>query len=212
MRSKKEIELLELKQRNSMITMYVAKFEDLVMFCPYYNNVVVEGSKCIKIYDEDSRAGSSYYKSINDTKGNIQICGKSYGTVVDKWKQRVPDKKKQRGGETPTSVRCFNCGEYGYHAPECKSTTVNYFKSGKPGHRAADCRSNNLTCFNYREQCHISTQCEKPKKDQSRGKVFMFPVAEANALDNLIRGRYFINNTPLITIIDTGVTHSFIYA
>jgi hypothetical protein len=28
--------------------------------------------------------------------------------------------------------------------------------------------------------------------------------------DNLIRGMCFINNTPLIAIIDTGATHSFI--
>lgn len=46
-RSKKEIEFLELKQGNSMVVEYIAKFEELVKFCPHHNNVVVEGSKCI---------------------------------------------------------------------------------------------------------------------------------------------------------------------
>lgn len=40
--------VLELKQGNSIVTEYTAKFEELVMFCPHYNNVLVEGSKCIK--------------------------------------------------------------------------------------------------------------------------------------------------------------------
>lgn len=34
-RGKKEIEFLELKQRNSIVAEYVAKFEELVKFCPY---------------------------------------------------------------------------------------------------------------------------------------------------------------------------------
>lgn len=47
-RSKKEIEFLELKQGNSAIVKYVAKFEELVKFCPHYNSSAAEGSKCIK--------------------------------------------------------------------------------------------------------------------------------------------------------------------
>lgn len=79
-------------------------------------------------------------------------------------------------------------GEYVHCAPECKSTTMNCFKCGKPCHCVADCRSNNLTWFNCGERGHISTQCEKPKKAQSGGKVFALSGSEAIASDNLIRG------------------------
>lgn len=63
---------------------------------------------------------------------------------------------------------------------------MNCFKYGKAGHRATDYRSNNVTCFNYGKRGHISTQCEKPKKAQSGGKVFALSGAGPIASDNLI--------------------------
>lgn len=76
-----------------LVADYAAKFEDLIRFCPYYNGVKYEESKCIKfenglrpkikqfieyeeisqlpvlvnkccIYDEDNRARSVYYKML----------------------------------------------------------------------------------------------------------------------------------------------------
>ncbi|XP_050918794.1 uncharacterized protein LOC127136255 [Lathyrus oleraceus] len=46
-RSKKEIEFLELKQQNITITDYAAKFEELYRFCPHYNGAEAEVFKCI---------------------------------------------------------------------------------------------------------------------------------------------------------------------
>lgn len=43
-----------------------------------------------------------------------------------------------------------------------------------------------MTCFNYGERCHISTQCEKPKKAQFGRKVFVLSGVETIASDNLI--------------------------
>ncbi|XP_050908046.1 uncharacterized protein LOC127121632 [Lathyrus oleraceus] len=164
----------------------------------------------LKIYDKDSKARSTHYKSVSERKGKIQIRGKSYSTLADKGKQKVIYEKKRSEGETPTSVRCFKYGEYRNYVPGCKSTTVNYFKCGKSGHRVVECSSNNMNCFNYGEWGHISTQSEKPKKDQSRGKVFALFGSEVTVSVNLIRGICFINNIPLITIIDMDVAHSFI--
>lgn len=42
--------------------------------------------------------------------------------------------------------------------------------------------------------------------------MFALSGVEATTSGNLIRGTCFINNTHLITIIDTGATYSFIYA
>jgi len=112
-RNKKEIEFLELKQGNMSVADYAAKFEELSRFCPNYNDVGAEGSKCVKfegglhpeikqfigyqeihqfsmlvnkcrIYDEDSRARSTYYKSINDKKSKGQDRRKPYESSTDK--------------------------------------------------------------------------------------------------------------------------------
>lgn len=94
---KKEIEFLKLNPGNMTIAKYVAMFDELVKFCLHYNGVAAEGLKCInsqsglhpeikqgigyqeihrflmlvnkcRIYDEDNRARSTYYKSLRDKK------------------------------------------------------------------------------------------------------------------------------------------------
>ncbi|XP_058767309.1 uncharacterized protein LOC131640984 [Vicia villosa] len=45
---KKEMEFLELKQGNSSVAVYAAKFVELVKFYPYYSAEMVEFFKCIK--------------------------------------------------------------------------------------------------------------------------------------------------------------------
>ena len=125
---KKEIEFLELKQGNSTIFEYATRFEELVKFFPYYNNLIVKASKCIKfenglhpevkqgigyqeirqfpilvnkcrIYDQDTRAKSSFYKSYNDKKEKNQDRGKSYSAPADKGKQKVLMRRSQVGEE-----------------------------------------------------------------------------------------------------------------
>ncbi|PNX83447.1 cellular nucleic acid-binding protein, partial [Trifolium pratense] len=62
---------------------------------------------------------------------------------------------------------------------------------------------------------HVSTRCEKPKKGSKTSptivRVFALSGKEEEAdQDNLIHGTCSINNVPLITIIVTGTTHSYI--
>ncbi|XP_050889353.1 uncharacterized protein LOC127094576 [Lathyrus oleraceus] len=97
-RGKKENEFLELKQGNGTVVEYAAKFEELIKFCPHYNTINVERSKCLKfvnglrpdikkamgyqqitrfselvnnsmIYDTDSHENVAHYKSLHDKKG-----------------------------------------------------------------------------------------------------------------------------------------------
>ncbi|XP_050920408.1 uncharacterized protein LOC127138046 [Lathyrus oleraceus] len=215
--SHKEIELLERKHGNMIVDDYVAKFEEQSRFCPHYNIVEAEGSKCVmfesglcpeikqfigyqeilrfsmlvnkcRIYDEDSKARYAHYKSVAGGSGTS-------------------------GEGVSASMICFKCGELGHHATECKSIGLACFKRGKMGH-LVDYKSAILTCFNRGEPGHISSQCQKPKKVpdvvQASGKVFSLSGMEVSRLDNLILGTCFINGVSLVDIIDTGVTHSII--
>lgn len=84
------------------------------------------------------------------------------------------------------------------------------YKCGKSGHLVAGCKENVVTCYNCGEPIHINTRCSKPKQAPTKGKVFALTGTHTSSDDRLIRGICYINNTPLITIIDTGATHSFI--
>lgn len=76
------------------------------------------------------------------------------------------------GGETPTYIKCFKCGELVQCANEYHDKVMRCFKCGKIGHRIADYKSDETTCYNCDEQGHISTNCQKTKKVPSGGKVF----------------------------------------
>ena len=87
---------------------------------------------------------------------------------------------------------------------------MNCYKCGRIGHRDFECKSKEIVCYNCGEAGHISTKCTNPKREKAGGKVFALNVEEGPEPDNLIVGIYFINITPLLDIIDMGVTHSFI--
>ncbi|XP_058784351.1 uncharacterized protein LOC131659135 [Vicia villosa] len=80
------------------------------------------------------------------------------------------------------------------------------------GHTTPECKHKEVICFNCGEEGHISTQYQKPKKAPGSGKVFSLAGTQTGNEDGLIRGTCFINNTPLVTIIETGSTHCFIAA
>ncbi|XP_050876686.1 uncharacterized protein LOC127080409 [Lathyrus oleraceus] len=116
----------------------------------------------------------------------------------------------QVGGGTPTPLKCYRCDEFGQRVRECKTDVKKCYKCGKLGHLVADCKKNMLTCYNCGEPRHISTNFPKPKKALTGEKVFTLKGTQTSSDDRLIRGIFYINNTSLIVIIDTGATHSFI--
>ncbi|XP_058768504.1 uncharacterized protein LOC131642250 [Vicia villosa] len=108
---KKEIEFLELKQRDLSVTEYPAKFVELAKYYPHYNEATAEFSKCIKfenglcpdikqaigyqkirkfvelvnccrIYEEDSKP---HYNIMNERRGKQhQNRGNPYNAPTDK--------------------------------------------------------------------------------------------------------------------------------
>lgn len=68
-----------------------------------------------------------------------------------------------------------------------------------------------VTCYNCVEKFHISTNCQKSRKARYGGKVFSLSWTKTTTTTiRLIRGTCFINSIPLIVIIYTGATYSFI--
>ncbi|CAJ2656658.1 unnamed protein product, partial [Trifolium pratense] len=204
-------------------------FEELCAFSPHYNTVDAEEAKCVKfesglrpdikhligfsqirdfatlvdkcrICDDDGKAKTNYYKAMSDKRGKGQDRGKPYG---DKGKKVV----ESSGGKKRGGGQCYKCGELGHKSYECPKKVDKCFNCGRLGHKSDVCQVK-VTCFNCGEEGHKSPMCKKPKK--TMGKVFALSGDDADQGDNLIRGTCFIYNTPLIAIIDTGATHSFI--
>ena len=190
-RCKKEMEFLELKQGNMSVADYASKFEELVQYCPHYNNADAEESKCVKfenglrpeikqgigyqeirrfptlvnkcrIFDEDSKARTAHYKSLSEKKNKDR--GSPYASPNGKGKQKVVDEKKPSGGGSPIAGKCFKCGEPGHRADSCTKKVLRCFRCGQAGHRVTECKDAGPTCFNCGEKGHISSQCSKPKK------------------------------------------------
>ncbi|GAU42813.1 hypothetical protein TSUD_288410 [Trifolium subterraneum] len=227
-KNKKVVEFMKLEQGNMSVAEYTAKFESLCAFSPRYNIPEAENDKCVKfesglcpdikhiigfaeirnittlvamarICDEDGKAKSNYFKAV---RGKSQDRAKPY---------EVKGKGSARGGKGKEKVendKCYRCGKIGHLSFECKKDKDVCYNCGKEGHRSKECKATTPTCFNCGEEGHKSPECKKPKK--VTGKVFVLNGEGADQVDNLIRGTCFIHDTPLIAIIDTGATYSFI--
>src|SRR3954471_8716933 len=168
----------------------------------------VESVDCSRIFEEDNlKLKSSHSRELVDRKGKRPMDkGKPYG----RGNPKTGGWKKPSGGDSSAFVRCYNCGEVGHRRNECKLNQKKCFKCEEVGHVAADCKKKIVTCYNCGEEGHISPQCPKPKKNQAGGKVFALSGSETTPEDRLIKGTCFIHGTPLVAIIDTRATHSFI--
>ncbi|XP_058774552.1 uncharacterized protein LOC131648839 [Vicia villosa] len=164
-RGKKEVELLELKQRNGNVAEYAARFQELIkpdIKAIGYQQITrfEELVNKSRIYDEDCRESALHYKALNEKKG------KYHGKPYDDKMKKVGHDGKPSGGGSSASVKCYNCGV--------------------EGHRVVDCPKEKVTCLKC-EQDHISAKCDKPKKEQANGNVFALSSVDATIDDRLIQ-------------------------
>ena len=179
LRTRKEVEFLNLKQGSLYVAEYATKFEELSRFCPYINVEDALVSKCVKfenglrpemyqymcvqeirdfdtlvhkchIFDDAGKANMNHYKSMNEKRGKGHVFGKPYNK--DKGK-----KKEVGGGFKPSlaNVKCFKCKTFGHYSNDCKKD-VSCHKCGKAGHKAFECKNvvKDVTCYNCGETGH----------------------------------------------------------
>ncbi|MCI48907.1 cellular nucleic acid-binding protein, partial [Trifolium medium] len=99
-----------------------------------------------RIYDDDGKAKTSYYKSLSNRRGNGQDHGKPY--------DNRGKKVAESGGERKRNVdQCYKCGEMGHKSYDCPRKEDKCFNCGKWKHRSDVCKAK-VTCFNCGEEGH----------------------------------------------------------
>ncbi|GAU46009.1 hypothetical protein TSUD_401310 [Trifolium subterraneum] len=204
-KNKKVVEFIKLEQGNMSVAKYAAMFDSLCAFSPHYNTPEAENDKCVKLefvtkMGKLRETTSRRLEERGNTVPSLMRLRENEVLEVEKERRRKEGhRSKECKATTPT---CFNCGEEGHKSPECKKpnkTTRKVFSLNGEGVNQVD---------NLIREGHKSPECKKPNK--TTRKVFSLNGEGVNQVDNLIRGMCFIHDTPLIAIIDTGATHSFI--
>ncbi|XP_058766421.1 uncharacterized protein LOC131640020 [Vicia villosa] len=204
-RGNKVIEFLELKQGNKLIVEYAAKFVELAKFYPHYSEATAEFSKCIKfengLRSEIKKAvGYQKIRVFADLVDSCRIYEEDNNAHYKIVSERRGKNQQNRGKPYDALARkgkqkvAHGQRTSGGDAP----AGIVYFNCGKPSHKSNVCTAEVKRCFRCGKIRHAMSECRHKEMTGNE--------------DGLIRGKCFINSTPLITIIDTGATHYFIAA
>nr|KYP67766.1 hypothetical protein KK1_024118 [Cajanus cajan] len=190
-RSRKEMEFLELNQGNDTVAEYAAKFDALVRYCTHYHGEGGERAKCIKfvnglrlevktainyqeiyhfptlvnkcsIYDRDNRAYATFYKGVG---GPIHAMSSS---TSGKSKPYSTPTRFQGSKAAASGSKSFTRGSTasatGSFGGSVYTPSGRCRKCGRAGHNQSECRDREVTCFNCNGKGHISTQCPEPPR------------------------------------------------
>ncbi|GAU50683.1 hypothetical protein TSUD_410390 [Trifolium subterraneum] len=202
-KNKKVVEFMKLEQGNMSVAEYAAKFGSLCTFSPHYNTPEAENDKCVK-FERGLRPDIKHIIGFAGLETSL-LWWLKLEFVKKMGKLRVTTSRRL-GERVKTVSSLMRLGEK--EVLEVETEKRKWIMTSAIGHKSKECKATAPTCFNCGEEGHKSPECKKPKK--VTGKVFALNGEGADQVDNLIRGTCFIHDTPLIAIIDTGTTHSFI--
>ncbi|XP_020209442.1 uncharacterized protein LOC109794406, partial [Cajanus cajan] len=201
-RSRKEMEFLELNQGNDTVAEYAAKFDALVRYCTHYHGKGGERAKCIKFVNglRPEVKTAINYQEIYHFPTLVNKC-----SIYDRDNRARAAFYKEVGGP----IRAVSSSTSG----RSKSYSVsNRFQ----GSKAAANKSKSLTRGSTVSATgsvgggkgHISTQCPEPRRTRvigsgsqierpkTVGRVFSLSGVEASLSENLIQDFDLVVETP----------------
>ncbi|XP_016185890.1 uncharacterized protein LOC107627567 [Arachis ipaensis] len=215
-REAKEMELMQLKQGSLSVTDYTSNFEELCRFSRVCQGApeTYESWKCIKnqrgLMDNIMTAVAPM-----DIRTFSDLVNKA--RVVEEYAKTVASPKETHGG-------CSSRGRVKHFHPRGQS----FKRGGYPHQRQGGFRKNNQNqfqyakgrgnqsgCFNYWFPGHIARDCtcgrnQNAGQGQHQGRVFAVNAKDASKVDPLMRSICLIGDKILITLYNTGASHSFI--
>jgi hypothetical protein len=91
--------------------------------------------------------------------------------------------------------RCYNCGDKGYYANRCSNQHTHANQTATPATTSGD----NFVPI-------------AAKQNYTRGRVNHVAVEEAQEAPDVVIGMFFVNDTSVVVLFDSGASHSFISA
>nr|KYP53511.1 Transposon Ty3-G Gag-Pol polyprotein [Cajanus cajan] len=195
-RSRKEMEFLELNQGNDTVAVYAAKFDALVRYCTHYHGEGGERAKCIKfvnglrpevktainyqeiyhfptlvnkcsIYDHDNRARAAFYKGVG---GPIRaVSSSTSGRSKPYFASNRFQGSKAAANKSKLFTRGSTVSATGSVGGSVSTPSGRCGKCGRVGHNQSECLDKEITCFNCSGKGHISTQCPEPRRTRVIG-------------------------------------------
>jgi hypothetical protein len=93
--------------------------------------------------------------------------------------------------------RCYNCGEKGHYASRCPNPRTH---------------ANQTAAATLAPTLGVNSVSITGNQNYTHGRVNHVTVEEAQEAPNVVIGMFFINDTSVVVLFDSGASHSFISA
>ncbi|GJV88124.1 putative reverse transcriptase domain-containing protein [Tanacetum coccineum] len=230
-----EVELWNLRVKDSNISAYTQRFNELVLLCP---EMVSSEKKKVEAYlrglPENIKGETTSSRPVRKWESNNNQGGNNNNNNRRNYRNnnRHNQNNNQRHGnaraltttqnaganQTGVASKCNRCGicHFDQCPPKCNNC-------GKMGHKEKDCRSRNVAsgtnarsavvCYECGERGHKSNACPKRADRQGgnvRGQAYVVRDAEHNQGPNVVTGTFLLNNRYVTILFDSGADKSFV--
>ncbi|XP_027338006.1 uncharacterized protein LOC113851849 [Abrus precatorius] len=170
LKKQKAWEFLDLKQGNMTVEEYAAKFQELMMYWPYYQHEDGEEDLCSQFDTRGSGPMSQDKRTPKFFKGPYS--SSSHSKSKETLSQERSNSSGFGSGSFRGAIRCFRCG-----GPDPQTNYGNY---GKLGHTANVCWAAPKTSGSVSTSHRPESRGSMGPKPSISGKVFAMSGAEAS--------------------------------
>ncbi|GJU52551.1 putative reverse transcriptase domain-containing protein [Tanacetum coccineum] len=227
-----EVELWNLRVKDSNISAYTQRFNELVLLCP---EMVPSEKKKVEAYlrglpeNIKGETTSSRPVVLNEA---VRMAHTLMEQKLQAKAERIAESNKRKHGNARALTTTQNaganqtgvaskCNRYGIcHFDQCPPKCNN---CGKMGHKEKDYRSRNVAsgtnarsailCYECGERGHKSNACPKKADRQGgnvRGQAYVVRDAKHNQGLNVVTGTFLLNNRYVTILFDSAADKSFV--